>query len=98
LPRTCRVGSSEAKVGELVERSAESIRSWIITGKAWPGERLSEKAVAETLAVSRNTLRAAEPRLAGDSEAAAAELDEYLLQSERTVAAACSRRTPVEGV
>jgi DNA-binding GntR family transcriptional regulator len=49
--------TSEAKVGDLVERTAASIRSWIITGKARPGERLSEKAVAETLAVSRNTLR-----------------------------------------
>jgi DNA-binding GntR family transcriptional regulator len=51
--------SSEAKVGDLVERTAASIRSWIITGKARPGERLSEKAVAETLDVSRNTLREA---------------------------------------
>ena len=50
---------TEAKVGDLVERTAASIRSWIITGKARPGERLSEKAVAETLAVSRNTLREA---------------------------------------
>ncbi|GAB2469877.1 GntR family transcriptional regulator [Promicromonospora xylanilytica] len=49
--------SAEAKAGDLVERTAASIRSWIITGKARPGERLSEKAVAETLAVSRNTLR-----------------------------------------
>lgn len=49
----------EAKVGDLVERTAASIRSWIITGKARPGERLSEKAVADTLAVSRNTLREA---------------------------------------
>jgi DNA-binding GntR family transcriptional regulator len=51
--------TAEAKVGDLVERTAASIRSWIITGKARPGERLSEKAVAETLAVSRNTLREA---------------------------------------
>jgi DNA-binding GntR family transcriptional regulator len=50
---------SDAKVGDLVERTAASIRTWIITGKARPGERLSEKAVAETLAVSRNTLREA---------------------------------------
>lgn len=50
---------AEAKVGDLVERTAASIRAWIITGKARPGERLSEKAVAETLDVSRNTLREA---------------------------------------
>jgi DNA-binding GntR family transcriptional regulator len=52
-----KVGDSEPKAGDLVERTAASIRSWIITGKARPGERLSEKAV--TLAVSRNTLREA---------------------------------------
>ena len=50
---------SDPKAGDLVERTAASIRTWIITGKARPGERLSEKAVAETLAVSRNTLREA---------------------------------------
>jgi DNA-binding GntR family transcriptional regulator len=50
---------AEAKAGDLVERTAASIRSWIITGTARPGDRLSEKSVAETLAVSRNTLREA---------------------------------------
>jgi hypothetical protein len=43
--------------------------------------------------VARNA-RILEMTLAGDSVAAAAELDEYLVQSERTVAAAYSRRTP----
>ncbi|MFI6425580.1 GntR family transcriptional regulator [Promicromonospora sp. NPDC050880] len=51
--------TAEAKAGDLVERTAAAIRTWIITGTARPGERLSEKSVAETLAVSRNTLREA---------------------------------------
>ncbi|HEV6954277.1 MAG TPA: GntR family transcriptional regulator [Promicromonospora sp.] len=58
-PATADLPEHEGKAGDLVERTAAAIRTWIITGTSRPGDRLSEKAVAEELDVSRNTLREA---------------------------------------
>lgn len=41
----------------LNERIAEQIRKQIVRGEFQPGQRLSEVALAESLAISRNTLR-----------------------------------------
>ena len=43
----------------LSERSAELIRQKITQGEFAPGQRLSEQALADSLGISRNTLREA---------------------------------------
>ncbi|MEG1736519.1 MAG: GntR family transcriptional regulator, partial [Comamonas sp.] len=41
----------------LTERIAHEIRGKLVHGEFAPGQRLSEAALSETLAISRNTLR-----------------------------------------
>jgi DNA-binding GntR family transcriptional regulator len=48
------------------ERVADAVRNEVVEGRLWPGSRLPEKALADALRVSRNTVREALSQLVAE--------------------------------
>lgn len=57
----------ELRRATVADRAHELLREWLVSGRLLPGERLSERELADALQVSRTPLRTALARLENDA-------------------------------